>query len=127
VLVPKDATYQFACLNPQPIKFFDEVNDLGRCIGIRVGAFERILLRCVEAWNKPISYFKFGRVAEPKINNTVCDVVSLSREIPALGTNKILTSLFQRWIWVPLEMRCVSAWNKDPVFGVIGIQSGPRG
>jgi hypothetical protein len=21
---------------------------------------------------------------------------------------------------------CVSAWNKDPVFGVIGIQSGPR-
>jgi len=20
---------------------------------------------------------------------------------------------------------CVSAWNKDPVFGVIGIQSGP--
>src|SRR5215207_11364900 len=23
--------------------------------------------------------------------------------------------------------RCVSAWNKDPVFGVIGIQSGPPG
>ena len=23
--------------------------------------------------------------------------------------------------------RCHSAWNKDPVFGVIGIQSGPRG
>src|ERR1700730_16375490 len=22
--------------------------------------------------------------------------------------------------------RCVSAWNKDPLFGVIGIQSGPR-
>ena len=22
---------------------------------------------------------------------------------------------------------CKSAWNKDPVFGVIGIQSGPRG
>ncbi len=22
---------------------------------------------------------------------------------------------------------CHSAWNKDPVFGVIGIQSGPRG
>jgi hypothetical protein len=22
--------------------------------------------------------------------------------------------------------KCVSAWNKDPVFGVIGIQSGPR-
>jgi hypothetical protein len=22
---------------------------------------------------------------------------------------------------------CESAWNKDPVFGVIGIQSGPRG
>jgi transposase len=26
---------------------------------------------------------------------------------------------FTRW--------CESAWNKDPVFGVIGIQSGPRG
>ena len=24
-------------------------------------------------------------------------------------------------------LNCVSAWNKDPVFGVIGIQSGPRG
>ncbi|MHC2293756.1 hypothetical protein [Bradyrhizobium barranii] len=23
-------------------------------------------------------------------------------------------------------VECVSAWNKDPVFGVIGIQSGPR-
>ena len=23
-------------------------------------------------------------------------------------------------------LECVSAWNKDPVFGVIGIQSGPR-
>jgi hypothetical protein len=23
--------------------------------------------------------------------------------------------------------RCESAWNKDPAFGVIGIQSGPRG
>ncbi|WP_210205409.1 hypothetical protein, partial [Bradyrhizobium sp. MOS002] len=22
--------------------------------------------------------------------------------------------------------KCVSAWNKDPVFGVIGIKSGPR-
>jgi len=25
-----------------------------------------------------------------------------------------------------LRIACVSAWNKDPVFGVIGIQSGPR-
>jgi integrase/recombinase XerD len=25
------------------------------------------------------------------------------------------------------HISCVSAWNKDPVFGVIGIQSGPRG
>jgi hypothetical protein len=25
------------------------------------------------------------------------------------------------------ELGCESAWNKDPVFGVIGIQSGPRG
>ena len=27
--------------------------------------------------------------------------------------------------WVALT-GCESAWNKDPVFGVIGIQSGPR-
>jgi hypothetical protein len=27
----------------------------------------------------------------------------------------------------PLPEPCDSAWNKDPVFGVIGIQSGPRG
>jgi type I restriction enzyme S subunit len=26
----------------------------------------------------------------------------------------------------PIGYVCVSAWNKDPVFGVIGIQSGPR-
>ncbi len=26
-----------------------------------------------------------------------------------------------------MEAVCESAWNKDPVFGVIGIQSGPRG
>jgi hypothetical protein len=25
------------------------------------------------------------------------------------------------------QSTCDSAWNKDPVFGVIGIQSGPRG
>ena len=28
---------------------------------------------------------------------------------------------------VRLASECESAWNKDPVFGVIGIQSGPRG
>ena len=27
-------------------------------------------------------------------------------------------------VWPP---QCGSAWNKDPVFGVIGIQSGPPG
>src|SRR3954470_15643003 len=27
----------------------------------------------------------------------------------------------------PWSNGCESAWNKDPVFGVIGIQSGPRG
>ncbi len=25
------------------------------------------------------------------------------------------------------NLGCESAWNKDPLFGVIGIQSGPRG
>jgi hypothetical protein len=27
---------------------------------------------------------------------------------------------------IGLPLDCVSAWNKDPVFGVIGIQLGPR-
>ena len=30
------------------------------------------------------------------------------------------------WMQRVEETGCVSAWNKDPVFGVIGIQSGPR-
>jgi hypothetical protein len=28
---------------------------------------------------------------------------------------------------VSIPVSCESAWNKDPVFGVIGIQTGPRG
>jgi len=31
-----------------------------------------------------------------------------------------------RGFGVNINASCVSAWNKDPVFGVIGIQSGPR-
>ncbi len=33
----------------------------------------------------------------------------------------------REWLKRRAEWACVSAWNKDPVFGVIGIQSGPRG
>src|SRR3954462_15718168 len=40
---------------------------------------------------------------------------------PAPGTAGTGTSRSSCW---PL---CESAWNKDPVFGVIGIQTGPRG
>jgi hypothetical protein len=32
---------------------------------------------------------------------------------------------FLQGMWGAI-IACVSAWNKDPVFGVIGIQSGPR-
>jgi transposase len=44
------------------------------------------------------------------------------------GMKKAIVALARRLavimhrIWVD----CVSAWNKDPIFGVIGIQSGPR-
>src|SRR6516162_4952840 len=38
------------------------------------------------------------------------------------GETKPLPRLLTR----ALGTTCVSAWNKDPVFGVIGIQSGPR-
>ena len=28
---------------------------------------------------------------------------------------------------IRIVLECVSAWNRDPAVGVIGIQSGPRG
>jgi hypothetical protein len=34
--------------------------------------------------------------------------------------------LSNRAVPKPVDSECVPAWNKDPVFGVIGIQSGPR-
>ena len=37
--------------------------------------------------------------------------------------NEVISPPWQLNLWGD----CVSAWNKDPVFGVIGIQSGPRG
>ena len=49
---------------------------------------------------------------------------------------EVQTGLIERNAGVPKDRRiefrvgvhvCHSAWNKDPVFGVIGIQSGPRG
>jgi len=48
------------------------------------------------------------------------------------NTHEVIGELF-RAMNTKIENRasakipCVSAWNKDPVFGVIGIQSGPRG
>jgi putative ABC transport system substrate-binding protein len=39
----------------------------------------------------------------------------------------LAADLVQRRVNVIAAVGCVSAWNKDPVFGVIGIQSGPRG
>jgi hypothetical protein len=40
---------------------------------------------------------------------------------PGLASAKAITGAVRN------ALNCVSAWNKDPVFGVIGIQSGPRG
>ena len=49
---------------------------------------------------------------------------SYSREIVTLkaGTNFALGSVLGKIT----ASGCVSAWNKDPVIGVIGIQQGPR-
>ena len=56
-------------------------------------------------------------------------------DIPHSGSAYALTRFFVRLlifsIFAALGSQgfgktCVSAWNKDPVFGVIGIQSGPR-
>jgi L-alanine-DL-glutamate epimerase-like enolase superfamily enzyme len=40
------------------------------------------------------------------------------------GVTHIALAAIDIALW---DLRCHSAWNKDPVFGVIGIQSGPRG
>ena len=40
---------------------------------------------------------------------------------PGIATRFVIGLLLLKHIY------CESAWNKDPVFGVIGIQSGPRG
>jgi hypothetical protein len=43
------------------------------------------------------------------------------------GTRTAFSQGFIRDFALVWAEECVSAWNKDPVFGVIGIQSGPRG
>src|ERR1035441_6755712 len=52
------------------------------------------------------------------------------QEGPVMGYVSTLMSIQSAFEQVGihfLDNDCVSAWNKDPVFGVIGIQSGPRG
>jgi short-subunit dehydrogenase len=47
-------------------------------------------------------------------------------EIPSqLGKTAVVTGA-TGGLGYETALACVSAWNKDPVFGVIGIQSGPR-
>ena len=49
-------------------------------------------------------------------------------KISSATINKLLGAVQAVTIWGRNNgLICVSAWNKDPVFGVIGIQSGPRG
>ena len=47
-------------------------------------------------------------------------------EICLADKKSLLSSLCKKATISQEDFACVSAWNKDPVFGVIGIQSGPR-
>src|SRR5271170_5120195 len=58
--------------------------------------------------------------------------VLLADEVGLGKTIEASLVIAQRWaerkrrILLIVPSSCDSAWNKDPVFGVIGIQSGPR-
>ena len=53
--------------------------------------------------------------------------IRVARKLKATDVIEALCELFvSRGIPANIRSDCVSAWNKDPVFGVIGIQSGPR-
>jgi DNA-binding transcriptional LysR family regulator len=71
-------------------------------------------------------------VSQPSLTTAI---TALEREVGGvLFQRRPLVTLTARGYTIQPYLRriaenadCESAWNKDPVFGVIGIQSGPRG
>ena len=56
-----------------------------------------------------------------------CLAIRVNRKLRSTDVIDVLSDLFiLRGIPGHIRSDCVSAWNKDPLFGVIGIQSGPR-
>jgi hypothetical protein len=68
---------------------------------------------------------------------TTQGLLALSEWLSAEGCTHVVmeaTGVYWKPVWhilsdgeFELVLACESAWNKDPVFGVIGIQSGPPG
>jgi len=52
---------------------------------------------------------------------------SEAKEVDAERAALIPRDCIGRLLLPDEAQKCESAWNKDPAFGVIGIQSGPRG
>ncbi len=86
------------------------------------------LRRCIAA--KAVARFKH-RVRELTGRHRGVSLERMIRELAPYLRGWAGYFGFSQWRELPsLEgwvRRCHSAWNKDPVFGVIGIQSGPRG
>jgi transposase InsO family protein len=51
--------------------------------------------------------------------------ILLRREGEPSGINRIYRLYREEGLTVRKRRACESAWNKDPVFGVIGVQTGP--
>ena len=72
------------------------------------------------------------RVCEVAYDHMQGNSVPTCREVPALASRQAPAGLPLRSAGSHARLRagprfCESAWDKDPVFGVIGIQSGPPG
>jgi hypothetical protein len=94
-LVLRNITRQLSDLDPEPIELPNEVPYLARGVGIRAWTFQRVLLGSVVARHKPITQFQLGRIAEAHVNDAMRDVVSLTGEMLAFGTNEVVKPLFQ--------------------------------
>lgn len=108
------------------VKMFagNEPDDLAdRTFGIMAGHASK------SVW---VNLFIFGQLRH--IVQCCAFCIVKSGLVPYCSSASNLASLIDAWIVAhrpaektDVDTRCESAWNKDPVFGVIGIQSGPRG
>jgi len=74
-------------------------------------------------------HFRF--IVSSDDGDQLSDLKRFTRDLMAQTERDLATTLdwvaVEHWNTEHPHVHCDSAWNKDPVFGVIGIQSGPRG